>query len=170
MSEDDEEEGTPCGILDLARSLGPYLKPYRGLAAVVFMGLLLDMAFMSAMPVCFKFLVDDLVAGGSAKMLYAILLGLGVGVVVVSFAGLGCDYLYAKLVSRVIGDIRTRLFAHLQRLALEFFGRTKAGDTLNSFSGDIVTLESALTGAVAWDVARFQGLVAGPAAIGAGSG
>lgn len=119
MSESEEEEGTPGGIGELARALGPYLRPYRGLAAVVFVGLLLEMAFMSSIPLCFKFLVDDLVVDGVADWFFPILLGLSVAVVMVSSAGLGCDYLYAKLVSKVIGDIRARLFAHLQHLALE---------------------------------------------------
>jgi ATP-binding cassette subfamily B protein len=160
VDSDDSEETPPGGLIAFGRSLLPYAMRYRGLGALVLGGVLLEMGFMSSVPICFKFLVDDVVDGGKADWLPILLPYLGIAVIVISATGLACDYLYSKLVSKMMGDIRARLFTHLQNLGMEFFTRAKPGDTLNRFSGDLVTVESTLSGAVGWIVLPSLDLLA----------
>ena len=111
-------------------------------------GLLIEMAFNAAVPMSFKYLVDYAIVPRNEKVLFAILAGLTGGVVVVSAAGLGCDYLYAKFSTGVLNDLRWRMFTHLQRLSMNFFARSQAADILARFSTDLAAFENALELAV----------------------
>jgi ATP-binding cassette subfamily B protein len=73
-----------------------------------------------------------------------------VATVVVMAAGLFRDHLYARLGSRVLADIRSRMFRHLQFLSMSFYSRAQAGDVLARFSADLAAVEGAMAGAVSW--------------------
>ncbi len=130
------------------RHVGAALRKRWGVGLLILGGLLIEMAFNSAVPMSFKYLVDDAIVPRNEKVLFAILAGLTGGVVVVSAVGLGCDYLYAKFTTGVLNDLRWRMFTHLQRLAMNFFARSQAADILARFSTDLAAFENALELAV----------------------
>jgi len=121
----------------LLRQFGSFLKPYRGLFLPVLLGLMLESAFYSGVPLSFHFIIDRALLGDDHRLLFYIIGGLCVGAVVVAVAGVARDRLYANITARVMNDIRLRLFDHLQRLAIDFFGRKQAGDILGRFSMDL---------------------------------
>ena len=140
------------GIGGLLSKLFGFFTPYWRSGLFILAGLLLEMAFTSLVPYSFKFVVDDGLVGGDHTLLVRIIAGLAIGAVVVSAAGLGRDYLYARLVASVLGDIRYRMFNHLQRLSMEFYARARTGDIVSRFSGDLSSVETALTNALPWGV------------------
>ena len=108
---------------------------------MILLGLLLEMAFSALLPFSFRTIVDDGLLGGDHTLL-AWIVGVGaVSAIAVSAAGLGRDYLYARLVARVLADLRHTMFTKLQRLSLDFYGRTRVGDILYRFSGDLAAVE-----------------------------
>jgi ATP-binding cassette, subfamily B, bacterial len=128
------------------------LRPYRGPSLLILIGLLLEMAFNSAVPFSLKFIVDKALLGGNQRLLLWILAGLGGGVVVVALAGLVRDRLYSRLVANVMTDVRVRIFDHLQRLSMDYYARTRIGDILSHFSGDLAVIETATTSAIPWAI------------------
>ena len=60
------------------------------------------------------------------------------------------EWLYARVCADLIRDLRQGLFEHLQTLPLAYHSRTPAGDSLARFSGDVVTVENAVTTALPW--------------------
>ena len=134
------------------KCLAGYFKPYWRNGILIAAGLLMEMGFNSLVPFSFKFIVDDGLGGNYHALLINIVTGLAIGAVVVSAAGLGRDYLYAKLATSVLGDIRYRMFHHLQRLSMDFYARAKTGDILSRFSGDLSAVEAAMANALPWGV------------------
>lgn len=128
------------------------LSPYRTQAVLILLGLLLEMGFTGSVPMSFKFLIDNAIIPRDRHALFLILGLLAGGVVIVSLAGLGRDYLYAKICAALLNDFRARLFSHLQRLSLGFYSRTTYGDVLARFSTDLAAVENALTAAIPWAV------------------
>jgi ATP-binding cassette subfamily B protein len=128
------------------------LSPYRAQAILILLGLLLEMGFTGSVPLSFKFLIDNAIIPRDSGMLFLILGLLAGGVVLVSLAGLGRDYLYAKICAALLNDFRKQLFSHLQRLSLEFHSRTTAGNVLARFSTDLAAVENAITAAIPWAV------------------
>ncbi len=146
------ESGAPpdpfSGIRQILRHVGAALRAHWGVALLILGGLLIEMAFNAAVPMSFKYLVDYAIVPKDEKVLIAILVGLTCGVVVVSAAGLGCDYLYARFSTGVLNDLRCRMFKHLQRLSMNFFSRSQAADIGARFSTDLAAFENALDLAV----------------------
>src|SRR5262249_19936492 len=136
----------------LIRSLTPYFSPYRTRIAAIALGLLIEMAFNAAFPLSLKFLIDGALIDRDRRILVIILALLGVGVVIASTAGLARDYLYARVSSSALSNLRFAMFNHLQWLSMDFYSRSKVGGILSRFSGDLAAVESALSMAVTWGV------------------
>ncbi|MEO6478663.1 ATP-binding cassette domain-containing protein [Luteolibacter sp.] len=136
------------GIGQILRLVLTELKIHRGKGLLILGGLLIEMAFSAAVPMSFKYLVDDAILPRNEKMLVVILTGLAASLVVASAAGLGLDYLYAKFSTGVLNDLRLRMFTHLQQLSANFFARSQAADIIARFSSDLSSFENALTSAL----------------------
>jgi len=71
---------------------------------------------------------------------------------ILSVVNLGASYLQTYLVSwvgeRVILDLRRALFAHIQKLSLDFFGRQKTGWIVSRLTNDIDALDELVTDGV----------------------
>jgi ATP-binding cassette subfamily B protein len=77
------------------------------------------------------------------------LVGLMVLIWIVSAAlGVWQTYLTAKVGNRVMGDLRIRLFSHLQRMELAFFTRTKTGIIQSRLQNDVGGVANVLTNTV----------------------
>lgn len=132
---------------DAVRRLWPYVRPYRLVLVPILLGILFDVAFDGFWPLGFKFLIDNALVPHDRRVLVIVLAALGSGVLVAAAVQVGYDFLYARLVSSVLGDLRLHMFDHLQHLSLDFFARARAGDILSRFSGDVVAVENALVSA-----------------------
>ena len=136
-----------------------YLKPYHGWVIFIFIGLLIEMVFSSAVPFSFKFIVDKALLGNNKTILFYILGALGIGAIVVAIIGVGRDYLFAKLSSHILGDIRRNLFDQLQRLSIDFYTRSRSGDILSRFSNDLNLIEQATISAIPWAILPFLDVI-----------
>ncbi|MFB2585551.1 ABC transporter ATP-binding protein [Herbiconiux liukaitaii] len=89
-------------------------------------------------------------AGGSPNIPVLLeLVGLMVLIWIVSAAlGVWQTYLTATVGNRVMGDLRIRLFSHLQRMELAFFTRTKTGVIQSRLQNDVGGVANVLTNTV----------------------
>ena len=140
----DQSPGHTSGIRQAVLRVAAALRARWGVGLLIFSGLLLEMAFNSAVPLSFKYLVDYAIIPRDEKILVAILTGLAGGLIVASAAGLGLDYLYAKFSTAVLNDLRWQMFTHLQRLSMNFFARSQAADITARFSSDLASFDHAL--------------------------
>jgi ATP-binding cassette subfamily B protein len=134
----------------LARFLARFFKPYHTLGLRLALVLLLETAFHCGVPLATRYLVDEGLLKREHRALVATLIFLAVAAIAVAMLGLIRDYLSAQITSRMIADIRSSLFEHLQSLPLSYFPRTPAGAVLSRFSGDVVGLELALVSLIPW--------------------
>jgi len=147
-------------ITSFIRRLWPYFANYPLLITIILIALVLEAIFNSALPVCFKYIIDYALIGkdmvveiektADRATINFILILLGIGVVFVTTAGIGRLFLTQSMIANVIRDVRLKLFDHLQRLSMSFFSQRQMGDLLSRFSGDLVTVETTLIGAVSW--------------------
>ena len=126
-----------------------YVRPYRGKALLLLLLLGVDVAFKTGWPLSFKFLIDHAIAERNPSLLWLSLTGLLAGVLLATGCAVGRDYVYAFLCARVVHDVRTSAFNHLQQLPLEFFSRTRTGDILSRFSTDLAAVENSLSWVIA---------------------
>jgi len=151
-SSTEKGHGLAHGVTSFLGALHPYLRRYRLQIALILFGSLLEMVYNALVPLSFKFLIDRALPSKNQKDLVMILLILVGGLVIVSLAALGRDYLYAQVGSRLLSDIRFRMFNHLQLLSMDYYARAQVGDILARFSTDMAGIEHSLTLAIPWGI------------------
>jgi ATP-binding cassette subfamily B protein len=128
----------------LFRAVGQYWVQ----SACILVGLVVEMSYNASISLSFKFLIDAALIPRNQQVLWLILGLLTGGVVLVFCVALGRDYLYAQVCAALLNDLRQRMFSHVQRLSLDFYGRTSLGDITARFATDLAAVDHALTGAV----------------------
>ncbi len=126
----------------------PFLRPRAGRLALVF--LLTAVAGLAglAYPLGAKFLVDGALASRNERLLIITAVALA-GLVLACFAlGSFSRYLYTKVSSRILMDMRVSLFRHLQSLSPRFYANTKTGEIVSRLSSDVAEIQSVGTDAL----------------------
>jgi ATP-binding cassette, subfamily B, bacterial len=141
------------------RRFWPTVRPYRGRLAIVLVlamiGPLLDTLSISL----YGRLVDEVLVPQQLAMLAPIAAAY-VGLTVVGgLLGFGRTYLSAWITEHLLFDLRTKLFAHLQTLPLEFFERSRLGDTVTRVTEDIDELGEFLSTGLADGVSHLLKIV-----------
>ena len=146
-------------LLRTVRRFAPELRPYRWMLAGSMLAMLVETLMRILEPWPLKLVLDNVIPdAGQASTLWGLsdgaLLALCAAAVIV-FAGIRAAAAYLSTVgtalvgSRVLTDVRGRLFAHVQRLSLGFHSRVRHGDLITRLTGDIGRLqEVAVTAAL----------------------
>lgn len=137
-------------ILQTPREL---LKPHRMMLLGLLVCLIIETAFFSGIPLCFKLIIDSALSverdRSTLKLVILILLVLAV---LASLVGLMRNFVAASLVGKIVADLRAKMFAHLQGLSLGYFKRVPAGEVLTKFSGDLNAVEQGLMHTISWAI------------------
>lgn len=131
-------------MLSFIEFLWRYARRYRRSVSIVVLALLFENAFAVVVPLCFQLLVDAALNQSFTDVLPKVSAGLLFGLVAGSAAGVGRDYIFARLGARILSDIRLDMFDHLQRLSMSYYNRTQIGDVVARFSTDLGTLQSVI--------------------------
>jgi ATP-binding cassette subfamily B protein len=141
------KRGGPAGALGpvrLLKILSSYVRPYASRAFVLVLTLVLEGAFTILIALSLKFIIDLAVAPRDARVLTFILCGLAFGFLLTAASQVLRDYLYAWMGARILFDLRTEMFGHLQRLSPGFYARAQMGDLTSRFSSDLAAVENAI--------------------------
>ncbi len=127
------------------RRLFGYLKPYWRRMLLAILALLLSSGFGLAFPLVIVRLLDSVTQAhdfGPLNTLAAILLGI---FMLQATFGFLQSYLLAYIGERIVYDLRTSLYAHLQALSLDFYARRRVGDLVSRLSSDVTQMRTMLT-------------------------
>lgn len=134
------ENATAPKIPDLLRRIGALFRPYRVSLSITIVLVLVSAAVSVLPPLLTKQAFDlGLFPGGGPNLPVLIRLVLTMVVLWVASAAIGVwqTYLTATVGNRVMGDLRIRLFGHLQAMELAFFTRTKTGVIQSRLQNDV---------------------------------
>ncbi len=140
-------------VADLGRRVVELFRPYRWRIALTALLVVVGAAVAVIPPLLVQRIFDDAlfpVDGSSPDLrLLAMLVSVMIGLFLLS-AGLnvGQTWLTATVGNRVTGDLRTRLFDHLQAMELGFFTRTKTGVIQSRLQNDVGGVSGVLTNTV----------------------
>ncbi|MGW4768700.1 ABC transporter transmembrane domain-containing protein [Nocardia sp. NPDC004278] len=151
----EDKEVTETGNLVLAgrsrRLLLSLVRPYRKLAILAMVLIVLDNAAMVSAPLFIAHGLDTGIAKGAegnwvplARTVAGYLGAIGLGVCT-TFVFLRIS---GKLSQSVLFDLRVRLFAHMQRLSVAFHEQYTSGKVVARLTGDIETLQQLLESAL----------------------
>lgn len=163
---------------EVLRRFAPVLRPYRGRMIMGGLLVLLVAALELALPWPLKVIVDDVlnkrrpdgwVGSVLAPMIdspTAIIAVCALALVALAALAAGCSYLSARLLQsvgeRLVADLRTEIFSHLQRLSLTFHHQQRVGDLSTRLTGDVAAIQALLVAVFAIlmpNVALLLGIV-----------
>jgi ABC-type multidrug transport system fused ATPase/permease subunit len=133
--------------LKLSR-LARLASPYRRRAALSLVAMIVVTATTLTVPYLLKVAIDGGIQARDTTLLTWVI----VAFVAVSLLNLGASYLQTYLTSwvgeHVIYDLRRQLFAHLQKLSLDFFSRQKTGWIVSRLTNDVDAIDQLVTDGV----------------------
>jgi ATP-binding cassette subfamily B protein len=139
MSDAEEPLGQAYDARLLRRLLG-YLRPHLKLACAALALLLVSAGLALVGPRLTQYALDVAIPRGDAGMLGTLAV-LYIGALVLDFlADYGQTLLTTLIGQRVMLDLRTRIFGHLQRLSISFFDRNPVGRLMTRVTSDVETL------------------------------
>jgi ATP-binding cassette subfamily B protein len=124
------------------------LRPYRSKVALMFVGLLLATAAGLAPPYLAGRAIDSGIQTGDVSALDVIVVAF-VGVAIVYAAATYLQtYMVGWVGTRVLQDLRQRVFSHLQSMSIGFFTRRSPGVLISRMTNDIEALNQLVTDGV----------------------
>ncbi len=138
---------------NLGRRIAELFRPYRAPLAVIIALVLVSAALGILPPLLTQRVFDDglfpLDGGGPNLTALGWLVGAMIAVFVLS-SGIGIvqTLFTARVGNRVMGDLRVKLFSHLQAMELGFFTRTKTGVIQSRLQNDVGGVANVLTNTV----------------------
>ena len=132
----------------LASRLFAYARPYRALVAGALVLLLTDGLLQLVGPLLTRLVIDQALPARDFSLVAWAAVVYGVSLV----ASFGCSYgetlLTSLLGQRVMHDLRSEIFAHLQRLPVSFFDRSPVGRLVTRVTSDVEALNELFTAGV----------------------
>ena len=139
-------------IPQLGSRIAALFRPYRGQLAIIIVLVLVAAGLGILPPLLTQRVFDDGLFPQSGHPNIAVLswlVGIMIAVFVTSSAlGIIQTLFTARVGNRVMGDLRVRLFTHLQSMELGFFTRTKTGVIQSRLQNDVGGVASVLTNTV----------------------
>ncbi|WP_116947223.1 ABC transporter ATP-binding protein [Jiangella endophytica] len=127
------------------RRILTFARPYKRQLAV-FLGLILvDALLGAAQPLLFKLIIDEGVLKGDQGLVIGLALAVAGLAVVTAAVGLTQRYVSARIGQGLVHDLRSQVFAHVQRMPIAFFSRTQTGALVSRLNGDVQGAQQAFT-------------------------
>ncbi|WP_320669296.1 ABC transporter ATP-binding protein [Patulibacter defluvii] len=153
------EPSPPKESVDLRRIVRLF-RPYRGRIAVVAGLIFLSAVLGLAQPLLIREIVDVALPDRDTSLLTLLVLGMIGAAVVGAALDVGQTWLSNTVGQRVMHDLRTAVYGHLQRLSLAFFTRTRSGEVQSRISNDIGGMQGVVTSTVTSLVSAFTTVLA----------
>jgi ATP-binding cassette subfamily B multidrug efflux pump len=141
------------------------LHPWRGQIALIALGVLVFEGLTVIPPLLVQRIVDKHLAPGLPAGILALALLYLAAAVLAESVDFGVSYLTAWVAQRALCNLRVDLFAHLQRLPLDYYDRTPLGDVISRCTADVETVDTLFTTGVSGLLLRLVQLVTAFAAM-----
>lgn len=134
--------------LALVRRLASWLKPYKWLYSVGVIFGLLSVGLELASPSMAQHIIDvDIKSGDTMSIVYSALIWGGILALAVLFDGLQI-WTTNSCGERVVTDFRNAVFAHLQRLGMSYYDRTKLGRIITRGTSDMDSMRGTVVSGI----------------------
>jgi ATP-binding cassette subfamily B protein len=133
---------------DLMRRVIGYARPYQIQIIVMFLLILGTTGLGLLTPLIMRYLIDHIIPSGNIEQLIILVLGL---LLIPSLSGLFRVWqrkLNAQIGEGVTYDLRLAIYAHLQRMSLQFFTNTKVGELISRLNNDVLGAQDAISSTI----------------------
>src|SRR5687767_6198882 len=130
---------------ETVRRVVGFARPHRKLIAFFLVIVVVDAAMVVVTPLLVKKIIDDGILKENAELVTLLALAIaGVAILNASLT-LAQGWLSSRIGEGLIYDLRTKVFAHVQRQSLAFFTRTQTGALVSRLNNDVIGAQRAFT-------------------------
>ena len=141
------------------RRVFAFARPHR-LKILVFLALtVVDAALVVVPPLLIQHLIDDGILARQVHVVVLLAVIAAAAAVLDASLALAEGYLSSRIGEGLIYDLRTTVFAHVQRMPLAFFTRTQTGALISRMNNDVIGAQRAVTGTLGSVVSNVVVLV-----------
>ena len=133
--------------------------PHKRLIGAFLAFVVADAALVVVTPLLVKYLLDDGILKGNARVVTVVALIMAGVAIVDSVLGVGSGYLSSRIGENLIFDLRTKVFGHVQRMSLAFFTRTQTGALVSRLNNDVIGAQRAFTSTLSSTVSNTISVV-----------
>jgi ATP-binding cassette subfamily B protein len=127
------------------RRIARLFRPYRVRLGVVLALIVVSAALGLASPFLLRAVLDQAIPQGDTVLLTWLVLGMIAVSVITGVLSVAQTWLSNVVGQRVMHDLRTAVYRHLQRLSLAFFTRTRTGEVQSRIANDIGGVQNVVT-------------------------
>ena len=141
------------------KRIASYGKPYKTQLSIFMLTVVIEALLVVATPLLLRELIDKGVIPKNSALVtkLAILVGL-LAVIDAAFNIFG-RWFSARIGEGLIYDLRSQVFAHIQRQSIAFFTRTQTGALISRINSDVMGAQQAFTGTLSGVVSNIVSLV-----------
>ena len=148
----------------IRRVLG-FARPHRRLITGFLVLTVIDACLVVVTPLLVKRIIDDGVLEGNVSVVVWLSLAMAATAIVAGLLTVAAGFLSSRIGEGLIYDLRTQVFAHVQRQSLAFFTRTQTGALVSRLNNDVIGAQRAFTSTLSSTVSNMISvLVVGVAA------
>jgi ATP-binding cassette subfamily B protein len=129
----------------LVGRIARFASPYHRLLGIFLVLIVVDAAIAAANPLIYRAIIDDGILPKQEGLVLELALLLGLLAVFDGVLGLVERWISARVGEGLIFDMRTKVFAHFQRMPIAFFTRTQTGALVSRLNNDVLDAQSAFT-------------------------
>src|SRR4051794_20050057 len=136
-----------------------FAKPHRRPISFFLAMTVLDAALVVVTPLLIKNIVDDGILKKDTAVVVWYALAAALVALVDAGLALGMGWLSSRIGEGLIYDLRTSVFAHVQRMSLAFFTRTQTGALVSRLNNDVIGAQRAFTSTLSSTVSNMISVV-----------
>jgi ATP-binding cassette subfamily B protein len=144
---------------ETVRRVVGFALPHRALIAGFLVFVVLDSLLVVVNPLLVKHLLDDGILGKNTTLVIWLAVAMAATSVLDALLGVGSGYLSSRIGESLIFDLRTKVFAHVQRMSLAFFTRTQTGALVSRLNNDVIGAQRAFTSTLSSTVSNSISVV-----------
>jgi ATP-binding cassette subfamily B protein len=119
------------------------LAPYKATLALFFLLTIVDSSIGVANPLIYRAIIDMGILGHDARLIVTLALVIAGLALLDAGLSIGEQFCSARVAQRLIYDLRTKVYSHIQRMPLAFFTRTQTGALISRLNNDVLGAQQA---------------------------
>jgi len=136
-----------------------FARPHRALITAFLALTVVDAALVVVTPLLVKHIVDDGILRQDTRLVVTLAVAAALVAVLDAGLALGMGWLSSRIGEGLIYDLRTHVFAHVQRMSLAFFTRTQSGALVSRLNNDVIGAQRAFTSTLSGTVSNSISVV-----------
>ncbi len=144
---------------DTVRRVVGFARPHKRLISIFLALTVVDASMVVVVPLLVKKIIDDGILKGDGQLVTLLALGIAGVALFNAVLAVGQGYLSSRIGESLIFDLRTTVFAHVQRMSLAFFTRTQTGALVSRLNNDVIGAQRAFTSTLSSTVSNSISVV-----------